>query len=500
MRVSIGTQVVVAVAATAALTIGSLSVLIVRAQRAALVGELTRGANQIGETIRSSTYHDMLENRRDNLRRQIATIGAQNGIDGVRLFNKDGLIAFSSDPDDVGHSVDKQAESCYVCHAAGQPPTRLPVSERARVFRAADGHRVLGIIHPIPNQPSCSTAACHAHGSSGAVLGVLDVAVSLAEVDRNIAASQRSLVGLATAVVLASSAILFWLHRRLVLSPVAALASATHRVAAGDLATSIPAGAANELGDLARDFNVMVQRLAESQRQLTQADKLASVGRLAAGVAHEINNPLTGVLTYASFLLKRAENPETRQDLEVIVRETKRCREIVKALLDFSRPAPLHRQPTDLNEVARRSVDILANQLSLKRVTFALELAPALPTTHVDPNQLEQVVVNLLLNGLEAMGDGQGRLSLRTRVGGKGDTVEIEVEDSGCGITADAMPHIFEPFFSTKAAKGTGLGLAVTWGIVQSHGGVIDVTSEPDKGSRFVVSIPCRPQTTEKTA
>jgi two-component system NtrC family sensor kinase len=495
LRARIGTRVIVGVAVVTAATIGGLAVLILRAHRAELVAELTRGANQLSETIKSSTHDDMLENRRDRLHRQIETIGRQEGIERVRIFNKDGRIMFSSDPREIGTALDKNAEACYACHAVGAPLERLPIQARARIYERPDRARVLGIINPIQNEPACSSASCHAHPARATVLGVLDVNVSLAEVDRDIAASQLRMMWLALATVVASSLLLGWLNRRLVIRPVRALVAATRRVASGDLATRIPAQASHELGDLARAFDTMTERVAEAQRQLTQADKLASIGRLAAGVAHEINNPLTGVLTYASHLARRAErDPETRQDLEVVVREAKRCRDIVKELLDFARPAPPERRPTELNEVVRRSVSVVMSQLALNRVALELDLAESLPALPADANQLQQVVINLLLNAADAIGAGGGAIRVATRQATVPQpSVEISVEDDGCGIRAEDMTRLFEPFFTTKIRRGTGLGLAVTWGIVKAHGGTIDVRSEQDKGTRFTVRLPLLP-------
>ena len=285
---------------------------------------------------------------------------------------------------------------------------------------------------------------------------------------------------------------LWWLNRRLVLRPVEALTQGTRRVAAGDLTTPIAVGARHELGDLARAFNDMTSRLADAQRQLTQADKLASLGRLAAGVAHEINNPLTGVLTNASFQLNRApEGSELRQDLEVVVRETKRCREIVRGLLDFARQTPPSRKPADLNEVVRRALKITLQSLTLQHVSLDLDLAPEAPEAPADANQIQQVVVNLLVNARDAVGDG-GFIRVRTRTASDGERrfAEIVVEDGGRGIPPADIPRLFEPFFTTKGTHGTGLGLAVTWGIVEAHGGTIDVWSEEGKGSRFTVRLP----------
>jgi len=624
MRPRIGTLAILGVAAVIATVIGAMSVLILRAHESALVSQITRSADQLSETIASSTYWDMLENRRDAVHREMTTIGRQQGIEKVRLFNAAGEIMFSSDEKEIGRAVDKTAEACDACHAAGQPLARLPIHARARIYRAAapDGHRVLGIIRPILNEKSCWEADCHAHTANESVLGVLDVDVSLAAADSRMARDQRG-IGLLAALAIAAGSLLLWaLTGRLILRPISALIAGTRRVARGDLSTAIPVQGGAELADLAGAFNDMTVRLSEAQRQLTQSDKLASVGRLAAGVAHEINNPLTGVLTYASFLEKRAGNdPEVRADLQVIVRETKRCREIVRGLLDFARQTPPKRLPTDLNEVARHAATVVMNQLALARVTLAFDLAPGLPPVPADANQIQQVVVNLLLNAADAIAAGDaaagGTIALRTalvqvpprghaivraaacprgcdlldksarlaglptirvlrRLGdrevvvqldpvyGRGNDrsaepcpegaipthacptcrarlelperrcaecgapvfgvtvagagraewcarkgcpgarweavealgpvpcVELVVEDTGVGIAADQLDHLFDPFYTTKGNHGTGLGLAVTWGIVEGHAGAIAVESTVGRGTRFTVQLPCR--------
>jgi two-component system NtrC family sensor kinase len=361
----------------------------------------------------------MLENRRDNLHRQIRQIGSlqSEGIRKVRLFNKDGRIMFSSEKEEMGQIVDKRAEACFACHTEGQPLVKLDMKARARFFQAPDGTRVLGIISPIPNEPACWNAACHAHGPQQNVLGVLDVNVSMAEADRELAHSRYVMLGLALLAILASSCILWWLNRNLVLRPVRALVAGTRRVAEGDLSTTIPTGGNHELGDLAKAFNAMTHRIAEAQRQLTQADRLASVGRLAAGVAHEINNPLTGVLSFASLLRQRlADDPAAVEDLDVIIRETKRCRTIIIEMLDFARPAVPARKPNDLNEVVRRATSVLSGPLQQGRITLLLDLAPELPAAFLDANQIQQVVLNLLLNARDAMPAEGGEIRIRTRL------------------------------------------------------------------------------------
>lgn len=492
MRTRIGTRLVLGAGLATAVVIGGMAFAVLRSHTAQLLAERTRSADQLSETIKSATHFDMLENRRENLHRQIRAVGdlQGEGIRKVRVFNKEGRIMFSSAEEEIGTSLDIRGEACYACHAEGRPLERLEIQARARTFRAPDGTRVLGLINPIPNEASCSTAACHAHSEKQSLLGVLDVNVSLAEVDREISHSRTLMVLSATAAILAGGLILWFLNRSLVVKPVAALVAGTRRVGEGDLGTTIPVGGNHELGELAGAFNTMSQRLAETQRQLAQADKLASVGRLAAGVAHEINNPLTGVLSYASLLRKRLDgDKESCEDLDVIVRETVRCRGIIRGLLDFARPTPPARKPMDLNEVVRRAVSVVMTQLSLNQVDLSLDLAPQLPAVHADANQIQQVAVNLLLNAGDAINGDGGIIKLTTRAGSEG-SVEMLVQDNGRGIPAEDLPRIFEPFYTTKGSHGTGLGLAVSWGIVEAHDGTLEVRSDPGQGTCFTLRIP----------
>ncbi|GLH74020.1 two-component sensor histidine kinase [Geothrix limicola] len=495
MRTRIGTRLIFGAGLATALVIGGMAVAVLRSHTAQLLAERTRSADQLSETIRSSTHFDMLENRRENLHRQIRSVGGlqEQGIRKVRVFNKEGKIMFSSAAEEIGTSLDIRGEACYACHAEGRPLERLEIQARARTFRTADGARVLGVIAPIPNEPSCSTAACHAHSAKQSLLGVLDVNVSLDEVDREIAHSRMVIVSSAILAILAGSSMLWWLNRRLVVRPVAALVEGTRRVSEGDLGSTIPVNGRHELSQLAAAFNEMTGKLADTHRQLAQADKLASVGRLAAGIAHEINNPLTGVLSYASLLRKRMEHDASAcEDLDVIVRETVRCRGIIRGLLDFARPAAPARKPMDLNDVIRKSVSVVMTQLSLNHVDLSLDLAQDLPTAHADANQIEQVIVNLLLNAADAIGTEGGTIRATTRPG-PSDSIEFLLQDSGYGIPAEDLPRIFEPFFTTKGNHGTGLGLAVSWGIVEAHGGSLEAQSEPGQGTCFTLRLPTVP-------
>jgi two-component system NtrC family sensor kinase len=274
--------------------------------------------------------------------------------------------------------------------------------------------------------------------------------------------------------------------------PVGRLLAATKAVTAGDLGHRIEIDRDDELGQLAASFNEMTAHLAEARHQVYQSNKLASLGRLAAGIAHEINNPLTGVLTYSSFLLKRADDAEVRADLETIVHETKRCREIVRGLLDFARQVPPKKTTTELNGAVERALDIVDNQLKVQNIRVTQSLRGDLPPIHADPNQLQQVVVNLLVNAADAFVEDDREIYLATDLKSRDGVrvVELKVADNGTGIPEKNLGKIFEPFFTTKENKGTGLGLAVVWGIVAEHGGRIEVESKPGRGTTFTVSLP----------
>jgi two-component system, NtrC family, sensor kinase len=489
MRLGIGARVVGGVTLVITAAVAATTWLHLRAEESARVLQLQGTARQLSETIKRSTQRDMMDNHRERLQQQIETIGHQEGIEAVRIINKDGTVTFSSDPAEIGRAVQKDAESCRACHDPTRPSPTI-VSSPARIFRA-NGRRALGVVNPIANAPSCATAACHAHAPGRTVLGVLDVDLSLADFDSAARTARRRAVMLAVVATLVIGVALWWLAAWFVVRPVETLAAATRRVAQGDLSVVVPETAGAELADLARSFNEMTWKLGDAQRQLAQADKLAAVGRLGAGIAHEINNPLTAVLTYASFWHKRsADNPALVADLETIVREAKRCREIVKGLLDFARPAPPLRELTDLNDVIGRATAVVAHALTLGRVHLHLEAAEDLPRIPIDTNQIEQVLVNLLLNAADEVAtDGTGIIRLVTRRGPDG-YVEAAVEDNGRGVPPDERARLFEPFFTTKGARGTGLGLSITWGIVQAHGGTVEVASPAGHGSTFTVRLP----------
>jgi two-component system, NtrC family, sensor kinase len=403
----IGFKLILVVGVTAVVVIGIFSLYNIHSHSNALLGEVERHASQLSETVKHSTRYDMLLNQRDRLHTIINTIGEQPGIQNVRVLNKVGEIIYSSHEEDIGKMVDKKAESCYACHTANEPLERLQIEDRTRIFKpSADSSRVLGIITPIYNDYSCWEADCHAHEESLTVLGVLDVTISLYDVDEQIKQGEIDTVVFALSAVIVFSFLLWFVVKKWVDKPVKELLTATHEVGTGNLNYTTDEKRDDEFGMLAKSFNNMTQKLSEARVQLFQSDKMASLGRLAAGVAHEINNPLTGILTYSSFLLKKTQNnPELNDDLKVIVRETKRSREIVKSLLDFARQSVPKKNQVNINEVIERSVSVVENQLAINHVELKKNLKKDLPLTTLDSNQMQQVFINLLVNASDAIGE-----------------------------------------------------------------------------------------------
>ena len=289
-----------------------------------------------------------------------------------------------------------------------------------------------------------------------------------------------------------------------IMRPVKRLIHASLEVSEGNLWPSIGPISKDEIGVLQNTFRHMIvslserdrKRVAESEKQLLHSEKQASVGRLAAGVAHEINNPLTGVLTYTHMLLRRKDLCEDiRADLNTIAKSTERVRDIVKGLLEFSRQTELHKEPTDINRVVQSAISLMQNQALVKGVGIEFHQGDNLPEIIVDRSQFQGVLLNMIINALDAT-ERMGKVMLITGLSASTDNdgqqgIEITITDTGKGITKEELDKIFEPFYTTKAAgRGTGLGLAVSLGIVQRHGGTIRVESDVGKGTTFVIHLP----------
>jgi two-component system NtrC family sensor kinase len=301
--------------------------------------------------------------------------------------------------------------------------------------------------------------------------------------------------------------------------PIKELVFATRKVAKGDLTSQVVINSHDEIGELAISFNVMTKSLKEAenklkewaktleqrveerteelemtQKQLIQSEKLASLGKMAAGVAHEINNPLTAVLTFSSLLLDDIdENDPRREDLKTVVDETLRCRDIVRGLLDFSRETKSIKLDESVNEIILNTLFLIENQASFQDIEIVKELGENIPKIPIDASQMKQVFMNIFLNAAEAMA-GKGNLFVATEYREEEKSIVIRIKDTGCGIPEKNLTKLFDPFFTTKkVGEGTGLGLAISYGIIKNHEGTIEVKSTVGKGTEFTIRLSVGP-------
>jgi two-component system NtrC family sensor kinase len=510
-----------------------LGYLNVRLHRHHLEQNTLLSAERMSDLIRHSTTEYMLRNDREGLYHLMQTMAAEPGIEKIRVFDQEGRITYTTDGAEQNHVVNKTAEACYACHAQSQPLARLNRPDRFRIYRNAAKARVLGIITPIENRPACSNAACHAHPAEQRILGVLDTNLSLAKTDIQVAESSRRMM-IYTGCALLLIALLSWFFVwQVVGRPVKALERGTERLAAGDLGYQIEVQSNDEIGDLATSFNDMSlrlhsehdenvawthtleQRVEQKTRELKRAhehalhtEKMASIGKMAAVLAHEINNPLSGILTYAKLLRKwidrgeaargetagdgpgRVRHQEICDSLDLIASESRRCGDLVKNLLTFSRTTPMNLQATNLNQVVDRSLRLVQHQLDLAGIQVQPQLDPDLPPVLCDAAQMEQVILALVMNALDAMPQG-GNLWIATSFTHEPNHVRMVVRDDGSGIPAEILPRIFEPFLTTKeTGRGVGLGLAISHSILERHNGSIEVQSEAGRGTTFTVTLP----------
>lgn len=486
----------------------------VRFQRQITQENSLHEADYFSESILRSTYYQMLADDRQMLYQMIDEVGSMPGIRRIRLFNKEGVINFSTDKLEVGTTLPLNAEGCSICHLdTGAPLAHAPTAARGRTFYDESGEMFLGVTKAIYNDPSCYTADCHYHPEDRELNGILDVQISLKNRMAQVDVFRNYFAILTCVLLILLFLALLMLTKRLIITPVNVLLEHQRRISAGDLESLIENAPLDELGELARGANEMTLNLKASQDEirnwantlelkvherteqihnmqssLARSERLAALGKMVAGIAHEINNPLTGILMFSSMAGETAGiDAQLKEDLSIITRETERCAGIVRGLLDFGRESIPHMTFTSVNALLNKTLALVEHQTIFQDVKIIRDYDLHLPELEVDPNQLEQVFMNIFINAAQAMPSG-GELSLRTWQ--EDLQVMIRIADTGCGISRENMERIFDPFFTTKDQQGTGLGLSVSYGIVENHGGDIRVESSVEKGTAFTVLLP----------
>jgi len=492
-----------------------------------ILGKVSDQLIQVSEVISKSTHFAMLQNQPAYVDRIIHDVANLAKIDRVRILSKDGRITHSTFAPEIGQTVDRKAEACSHCHQSERPLEQVPKNERTWTFKGPNGESLLGSMEVIRNEPSCYNAACHQHAKETSVLGVLDIVYSLDEIDRKLRTSTLGIAGFSLGFIAFAALLVGFFVHRLVYLPLRDLESGAQRLSTGNLDQAIPVRSGDEFGKLATSFNVMTgalrnsraelrdwghtleqkverrtQELRSAQAETMRGEKLASVGLLASGVAHELNNPLTGILTFSHLVRQKMPDKSTdAEDMDLVIRETKRCAAIIKRLLDFAREKLPEKKFTDLNQVIDDTVRIVEQPAHLRDIEITVHLDRVLPPIWIDADQIKQVIMNMLVNAQHAV-EEKGSITVSTRrsldprapAGEPKPMVEISIVDTGCGIPETNLRRIFDPFFTSKdVGKGTGLGLSVSHGIVEAHGGLIEVESKVGEGSTFRVLLPLTP-------
>src|SRR5579864_9330151 len=500
-----------------------------RTQKKQLVDTMILGADQLSRSITGATWHAMLDDDRKAAYSIMQVIADKQGVDRIRMYNREGRLVFSTDAGERQSVASSSSEVCASCHSKDSIKDRPTDDARVRYSKSPNGVKTINMVAPIYNEPSCSNASCHAHQASTKVLGVVDVGLRLDPVQKQARAITLQTILWTLLEVGIGAAFVILFTRRFVATPIQELIAGTKAVSAMELDRPIDIGNARgsqELDELVDSFNRMrerlklavhelnemqqtledkvderTQQLKAAQRKLVQSDRLATLGQLAASVAHEINNPVSGVLNLSMLLERLMANgtyptgreTEFRKYLGMISTETARVGRIVSDLLAFSRRSKPQRAPADLNKLVRTTLGLADHKLKMMNAAVVLELKDNLPQVECDSSQIQQVILNLVLNGAQAMqARGGGTLTIHTGLLAEGE-VELSVKDTGEGIAPENLTKIFDPFFTTKAdGKGVGLGLAVLYGIVKAHDGEVEVTSKRNIGTTFTITLPLK--------
>jgi signal transduction histidine kinase len=414
-------------------------------------------------------------------------IGVVKEIESLRIFDEDGRVTRSGDKAEVGLTIDDIGLEIFKAGVPSMP------------YLGGHGYNAFCMVETIHNEQDCR--GCH-HTKSD-VLAIFELCLSMKKTDEKVARNRRFLATSAVAIIALVSLAISLIFSAQVNAPISALVGVMRRAEGGDLSARAQLRRRDELGSLGRSLNSMIERLDTTQReverfhteQLIRAERLASVGELAASVAHEIKNPLAGISGAVQVLAENfpADDPQ-REVAGQILRQCERMDKTIRDLLSYAQPLTAEPYPTDINETVERACFMALPNPARAKVTVHRQFAAGLPRTLADGKHLEQAFLNLILNAVQAMPQG-GELTLSTALReeaaaeGARRIIEVTVADTGVGIAPQIREKIFSPFYTTRT-QGTGLGLSITRKILEQDGGTISVESEPGKGTTFTVRIP----------
>ncbi len=490
---------------------------------------ISENGNNIGFLVEGALYKSMLENDRTSLQSTLDQINSMSGIDDVNMYDNQNNLVYTSISKEPNNHVDPDCKSCHkdfdTMFSAKEKSHRIiDIDSECIMNPGNNSSRHLMIKSPILNNRTCSTSECHAHSPEEEVLGSLIIQMPLDGLDTALEKSTTDYFLLASLMTFVLILFLIFFTNKKIKKPLNEIIKASEAVAKGDKSTRLEIKphqlsdmrmvsyafnemldnlqtATNELQNWSQQLEYKVQKkseeLGQAQNELINIERIASLGKLSLSVAHEINNPLSGILIYTKLIYKQLNNQDfdpakkepMLKHLKLIENETKRCGDIVKGLLDFSRKDQNGFEPRHLHEILLETYELMSHPMKVANIDFLTNFAAKTDLIYCSPNQIKQVCVAILVNASEAVSEN-GEVLFRT-LNPDEEHVCIEITDNGVGISPEDIPHIFEPFFSTKENEsGIGLGLAIVHGIVQTHKGKTSVKSERGKETTISITLP----------
>jgi len=486
----------------------------IRTEKKNSMGDALSYISSFVELMVKSIHYDMLTVRREDIQKTLEVFGTSESVEAVRILDHSGRIFYSSALKEVGQDIPKTDFTCIGCHKdAGTPVQTLSLDKKWSISEKSGSGRIMTFAEPIYNEPDCYTSACHFHTREQKLLGVLLTDFSLKAIDSRISRQIANISLYIMVLVALIAVVLSLILWQIVLKPLSSLTMGMQRVSSGDLEQNVAIASNDEIGRVASTFNSMTAELKiarhrmekwtqsleeevakktreikQAQDKLIQAEKLASLGRLTADVAHEIRNPLSALGGFGRRLLKSVTEKKQKDYAEIIVTEADRLEHVLSDVLTFSREAQFHFDKMPVNEIIEKSVTLFNDICEEQSIYINVRYETDLPVL-IDREQLAHAANNLLSNAIDAMPDG-GTLTIHTVNQRVNDVtyVAVHFSDTGAGIPEETLPYVFEPFYSTKKiGHGTGLGLSISRKIIEEHGGFI--LAENRNGTGVTVSM-----------
>lgn len=492
---------------------------------------ISQNGDNISSIIEGSLYYSMLENDKAMLQRSLDIMSSMSGVDEVNLYDDQDKLAYGSVHPSENCHCDPNCISCHeslstIFSQEGTSYAVLGDVPECGVHQHVAGIRHLIIRKPILNEPSCYTAACHAHSIDDEKLGSLLISMPLDDLDSFSSNSSTDFMLLALLIIVLLVSFLVIFTRKRIKEPLNSIIEASEAVSSGDnsIRLEIKPRLLDDMRMVSQAFNNMLDNIEEAteelqnwsqqleykvqkkseelsaaQNELIHVERIASLGKLSSSVAHEINNPLSGILIYSKLIHKQLsgeafyhpKKDSILKNLKLIESETKRCGDIVKGLLDFSRKDQEDFEAVHLHNLLDETYRLMTHSIKMADITFKKDYSAGNDLLNCSPNQIKQACVALLVNASEAIGE-QGEIILGT-MNPSPDEICLFVADNGSGISKADILHVFEPFFSTKQdASGIGLGLSIVHGIIENHKGRIEVESEPNQGTKLIITLPLK--------